>query len=200
MADRLESTLQLVRGAQEGDRRALDDLFARYLPRVRQIVALRLGYRLRDFATHEDIVQESLLKAFRNLDRFEPRSEGSFRNWLARCVVNSANDWFRRQRAERRGGGRVRPMSSLESEDITTIVFAGPDPTPSAVFRGRELAERIEDAMLAMKEHHREVLLLRLFCEMSYEEIGESLGIREPATVRKVFSRALARLREACEA
>ena len=49
-----------------------------------------------------------------------------------------------------------------------------------------------------MKEHWREVILMRLFCEMSYREIGDELGIREETTVRKLFSRAIAELRRRC--
>jgi RNA polymerase sigma-70 factor (ECF subfamily) len=195
----LETTLRLVREAQAGDDRALESLFARYLPRVRHMVALRLGYRLRDFATHEDIVQEALLRAFENLERFEERSEGSFRNWLARCVQNVVNDHFRRAGAAKRGGGKVRLASSYESEDLSAIVFAGKDPTPSAIISKEELVDKIESSLLGMKEHHREVILLRLFCDMSYAEIGEAIGVREEATVRKLYSRAIAELRKRCE-
>ena len=84
-----DPTTCLVLAAQGGDRDALEGLFRRYLPRVRQIVALRLGYSLRDFADSEDLVQEALLNVFRNLDRFGARSEGRFRYWLTRCVANS---------------------------------------------------------------------------------------------------------------
>lgn len=194
----LETTFQLVERAQGGDREAMESLFARYLPRVRQIVALRLGYRLKDLEAHEDIVQEGLLKAFQNLDRLEQRSAGSFRNWLSRCVVNAANDYLRRGRADKRGGGKVRAFSSLQSEDMSTIIFAGSDPTPSAVVGQKELQAVVEGAMLGLKEHHREIIILRLFCEMSYEEIGRTLGIEQEATVRKVFSRAMSELRTAC--
>src|SRR5262245_38872233 len=52
----LETTLRLVRGAQAGDRVALEALFERYLPRVQRIVSLRLGCPLKDFAGYEDLV------------------------------------------------------------------------------------------------------------------------------------------------
>ncbi|MEM7231958.1 MAG: sigma-70 family RNA polymerase sigma factor [Planctomycetota bacterium] len=199
MSHDFASTVSLVRDAQGGSSDALDQLFERYLPRVRQIVALRLGYRLRDLATHEDIVQESLLKTFQSLDGFEQRSEGSFRSWLASCVVSSANDYFRRARAEKRGGGKVRAFSSYQGEDITTILFQGNDPTPSAEVGKKEALERVEQVLIDLKEHHREVIVLRLFCEMSYEEIGKEIGIAEEPTVRKLFSRAMAELRKRCE-
>ena len=194
--DDFEATINLVHAAQDGDRRAEEDLFERYLPRVRQIVALRMGYRLQDFATYEDHVQEAMLKAFQNLDKFEQRSEGTFRNWIARCVANSMHDTFRRQNAEKRGGGKVREASAYENEDMTQTLFAGNDPTPSAIYRGKELLEKIESALLELKEHHREAIILRRFCEMDYAEVAEQMGFEDETTVRKVFSRAMKKLKE----
>ncbi len=176
----------------------MEELFARYLPRVRQIVALRLGYRPSDFANHEDIVQEALLTAFKNLDHYEERSEATFRNWVSQCVANTTRDYFRRATAEKRGGGRVRSFGSFESENLSAIVFEGKEPTPSAIVGRKELVAKIEATLLEMKEHWREVILMRLFCEMSYREIGDELGIREETTVRKLFSRAIADLRRLC--
>jgi RNA polymerase sigma-70 factor (ECF subfamily) len=195
MAGEFSTTIDLVRQAQAGDRQAVEALFARYLPRVRQIVALRLGLRPSRIDEHEDIVQEALLKTFLNLESYEERSDATFRNWVSQCVVNAIRDHFRRTGAEKRGAGRVRPFSSFKSEDVSTIVFAGKDPTPSAILSRKELADKIEEAILAMKEHWREVIVQRLFCEMSYEEIGRAMGIREEATVRKLFSRAMAELK-----
>lgn len=195
----LHQTVSLVRKAQGGDRQAMEDLFARYLPRVRQIVALRLGMAPSAFGQHEDLVQDSLLKTFQNLDKYEPRSDATFRNWIAHCVTNSIRDHFRRSQADKRGGGKVRSFGSFESEDLSVIVFEGKSPTPSAIVGQREILANIEKTLLEMKEHWREVILMRLFCEMSYDEIGEELGIREEATVRKLFSRALADLKKRCE-
>src|SRR5262245_12995939 len=91
-------TILLVRAAQRGDAEALEALFTRYLPRVRQIVALRLGWRLRQLLEVDDIVQEVLLDAFQGLGQFEPRSEGSFRNWLARTVEREIVDTSRTEK------------------------------------------------------------------------------------------------------
>jgi RNA polymerase sigma-70 factor (subfamily 1) len=195
-SEAFDSTVSLVRASQRGSREALEQLFTRYLPRVRQIVSLRLGYRLRDLADREDLVQDSLLNVFEKLDRFEETSEGTFRNWLACCVENSIRAHFRKAGAKKRGEGKVRPLGSFGREDLTATVFAGKTPSPSAIARGRELAEEIEGALLGLKEHQREVILLRRFCEMSYGEIAIAMGFSEEATARKVFSRALRKLEE----
>ena len=198
MDEPLQHTISLVRDAQAGDSAAMEQLFARYLPRVRQIVALRLGMRPSALSAHEDIVQEALLNTFKNLERYEERSEATFRNWISQCVANSIRDYFRRANAEKRGGGRVKPFGSFEGEDMTAIVFPGDEASPSSLYGRKELVERIETHLLEMKEHWREVVVLRLFCEMSYREIGDAMGIREEATVRKLFSRAVGELKRRC--
>ena len=198
MDDQLESTLQLVRQAQAGDRGAMEALFSRYLPRVRQIVALRLGYRTADFGAHEDLVQDALLKTFENLEKYESRSDATFRNWIAQCVVNCIRDQARRSVAKKRGEGKVRPFGSYQSEDLDTIVFAQPGPSPSSICDRKEALERVEQALLEMKEHWREVIIQRLFCQMSYREVADAMGIAEESTVRKILSRALAELRRRC--
>ena len=196
MDDTFETTMSLVHAAQEGDRGALEDLFTRYVPRVRQIVALRLGYRLNDFADGEDLVQEALLDIFQNLDRFEETNECTFRNWLAVCVANSVRQHFRKAGAKKRGGGKVLRVGNFGTDDLGTVVFAGTGPSPSAIVRGRELAENVEEALLSMKEHHREVIVLRRVCGMTFADVARTMGFGKESTARKVFSRAIERLKE----
>lgn len=186
-------TEHLVRSAQEGDARAVEDLFKRYLPRVRQIVALRLGYRQTDFSTLEDLVQEALLRVFENLDKYVPSSEASFRNWIATCVANTIRNCQRDARAAKRGGGRVLAFGELAPENIASSIFSGKGPTASALFAGKEALERLEAALLNLEERERELIILRRLCEMSYSEIADVLGLTEVAA-RQAFHRAASRL------
>lgn len=188
-------TIDLVRAAQGGNRGAMEALFERYLPRVRQIVALRLGYGWRRFAAYEDLVQEALLRVFQKLDRFEERPEGTFRNWVAVCVANSVRNSLRNENPARPGGGRIISIEGTSPEDTASLLL-GKDPGPSSICRGQELLELIEKALLAMKDEHREAILLRRFCEMSYGEIAAALGLPSEVAARKAVSRAIADLRE----
>ena len=110
-----EQTVNLVRRAQTGDARASAALFERYLPIVGQIVALRVGKPMRDFGEDEDIVQQSLLNALRQLGGLEFHSEGAFRNWMVQLVENTIRDHLRRQNAQKRGGGRVKPFAAYRT-------------------------------------------------------------------------------------
>jgi len=193
----LRNTISLVKSAQQGSRKALEDLFCRYLPRVRQIVALRLGYRQRLFVEVEDIVQDTLLKVFEGLHRFEQRSEGSFRNWLARCVECQIVDSAREMGAKKRGAGGAKRFADIRGETLTSSVFPAEGPTPSKVAQGKEAQEKLEEALLGLPQHYREVIVLRQLCEMSYPEIAKTMGFNEEASARKACSRALQKLREA---
>jgi RNA polymerase sigma-70 factor, ECF subfamily len=192
------ATIDLVRAAQAGDRGAIEALFERYLPRVRQIVALRLGYGWRRLSVYEDLVQEAMLRVFQKLDRFEERPEGTFRNWVAVCVANSVRNSLRKESPPRPGGARVVSIDET-GPDETASLLLGKGPGPSTVCRGKELLDRIEQALLDMKEEHREAILLRRFCEMSYGEVAAALGLPSEVAARKVVSRAAADLRERLE-
>lgn len=192
-------TIGLVGAAQKGDRGALETLFARYLPRVRQIVALRLGQRQRQFLEVEDVVQETLWTVFRDLDRFEHTTEGGFRNWVAKCVECKIVDLARSAEAKKRGGGKVRRFGDFARESLSDSIFAGKSPTPSQVAQAEETEERLEKALLALPDHYREVIILRQLCEMSYPEVARALGFREEAAARKACSRALAKLKALLE-
>jgi len=191
-----QTTVFLVRAAQKGEGQALEDLITRFLPFVRRIVALRMGKRLRSFLDHEDILQEVLIKIFQGIDRFAERSEGSFRNWLSRCVECELTDSARKARAKKRGGGNVIRFGDCSSSLPLSSVIPARSPTASAILRGKEMEERIEEALLEMPKQYREVIILRILCGMSYQEVARTMGFAQESTARKAFSRALRKLEE----
>lgn len=192
--DATNNTTVLVSAARDGDRLALERLFERYLPRVRQIVAVRMGKRLRAIAEVEDLVQDAMVKVLQGLGSYEPRSEGSFRSWLARCVQNAIVDRAREQEAAKRGAGKLRRFADLGSTRLSDSVFAGKDPTASAILRGKEFEERLEEALLGLEEHQREIIVLRYLCEMPYEEVASAMGFQEVTSARRACARAVHKL------
>jgi RNA polymerase sigma-70 factor (ECF subfamily) len=192
---KIEETLFQVRAARGGNAQALNSLFARYLPRVQQIVALRLNRPLREcWQEIQDLAQESMLEAFLHLDRFEQGSEGSFRNWIATIVVNNVRDASRRSAAQKRGAGKVKPMADAV-EDSSEGMFVQ-DSRPSAVLYASELEEARERALLELTERHREAVILRHLCEMSYEEMADTMRLKSVAAARALSHRATDNLRE----
>jgi RNA polymerase sigma-70 factor (ECF subfamily) len=192
----LAATVALVAAAQAGDRAALDELFARYLPRVRRIAAVRMGRTAAQFLELDDLVQESMLDAFRSLQSGQHRSEGSFCNWLARCVEHNLRDLLRRRRAAKRGGGRELRQADAAASGSWAAALPGREPTPSQAAAAQELDDRIERALLALNQRYREILVLRIGCGLSARESAAEIGAATVADAQKLFERARRRLAE----
>jgi RNA polymerase sigma-70 factor (subfamily 1) len=193
--DPLAQTAEQVRAAKEGSPSALDELFTRYLPEVRAIVAARMGKRLRELADQEDLVQESMRAAIAGLERFEHRSEGSFRHWLAVCVENAVRQEARRLNARKRGAGRVQRLADLEQTRLAESLFQAVGPSVSQQARAHETEERIEQALLELAPRYREVIVLRVHGELSYLEIAEAMQLPSDDTANTLFLRARQKLR-----
>src|SRR5512138_714268 len=105
-----ESTSRLLARARDGDTRALDTLFARYLPPLRRWASGRLPRWARDISDTHDLVQETLLHTFRTVRGFEPRHEGALQAYLRRAVMNRIRDEIRKREAR---GERVPVQSEI---------------------------------------------------------------------------------------
>ena len=125
----------------------------------------------------EDLMQETMLCAFRNLDTYRP--EGKFRAWVFRIAVNQARDWLRRRKRA--------PV---------TVPDDGPpaaDAPPDADALARERAQRVEQALERLPEADREVLVMRYYGEMTFKTIAQATD--EPlGTVLARAHRALRKL------
>src|SRR5687767_12315326 len=93
---REEASVELIRRAKTGDADALGHLVNRYLPRLRRWAAGRLPVTARDLGDTNDVVQEAVIRTFRNLDRFEERGEGALQAYLRQAVMNRIRDEIRR--------------------------------------------------------------------------------------------------------
>jgi RNA polymerase sigma factor (sigma-70 family) len=153
-----------------------------------------MGWRLRQLVEIDDIVQEVFLDVVKGLDRFEVRSEGSFRNWLARCVEREIVDTARTQTRQKRGGGAVRRLGDYDASLLRSSIFGADRDTPSQHMRAGELAEQIEEALLEMPAHERDLIVLRALCGMSYREVAAEFGLSREETLRVAYSRALRKL------
>lgn len=171
----------------------MEELFERLLPRVRKCVALRMGCRERELCDREDLVQETLLDAFRSLKRFEQQKEGALCHWLATLVQNNLADQQRRRATRKRDRGRLVPPAA-RPHVLSDSVFGVEHVTPRDHLEAAELEMRLEDALLALGERERRVIELRRICDLSFEEIAKELGFGSVSSARSLFSRAMAEL------
>ena len=163
--------VELLRKAVGGDGRAFHVLVDRHAHRMYRIAVSLVG----SATDAEDVVQETFAGAFKGIGKFEGRS--SVKTWLTRILFAQAAKW-RRDRV-----GRV--MRSIEGVE------------PSVVGDGGAAEVRIDlhAALKKLSPEHREVLVLREFEGLSYEEIAEVLGTPR-GTIESRLHRARNELRE----
>jgi RNA polymerase sigma factor (sigma-70 family) len=165
-----------------GDRDALAPLMERH---SRRIYRIALAY-LRRPDDALDVVQETFVKAYRNVARWDPASEVA--PWLTRIAVNQSIDTYRRRR-------RRMEMESPLPEGDRWEMAGGEGMSPERGVLGREAAERISSALRSLPETQRSVFVMRHYDEMSLEEIAKALDLRL-GTVKSSLHRALHRLRD----
>jgi len=162
---------------------------------VRRIVALRMGCRESELWDREDLVQETMLDAFRSLDDFEDRHESALCHWLATLVQNNLRGHQRWRKAVKRDARRVRRAKG-RSTVLTDTVLGHDSTTPSRIAQAAELERQVETALLALDERQRRVIELRKLCELTFEEIAKELEFSSASSARSLFSRAMSELAE----
>ena len=158
----------LIERGLNGDAHALNTLFARNNRALYQ-TALRVLGNPEDA---EEALQEGLLSAYRNLRRFERRSQ--FSTWLTRIVINAA--------LMRRRSKLARPAVSLDdlsSESETPLAerFADEGPDPEQLYAGTELRERVDKKLGEISPLLRTAFWLREIEGLSAEEAAQILGV-----------------------
>jgi RNA polymerase sigma-70 factor, ECF subfamily len=175
----------LVSTAKSGDTDAFIELSERHSRRVFQ-EAYRI---LRNWEDAEDVLQESLMRAFSHLKDFQERS--SFSTWLTRITINCALMMLRKKRGcfEMSLDGTDEPGGICERWEIAS---SAENPESSLVRREREALLR--ESMLQLPPLCRQAVELWQVREYSAREIAEALGISVPA-VKSRLSRARMTLR-----
>jgi RNA polymerase sigma-70 factor (ECF subfamily) len=161
---------KLIRAGQRGDAQAIETLFRRYHRPLFQ-TALRVLGNAEDA---EDALQDGLLSAYRNMKRFEGRSQ--FSTWLTRIVINAA--------LMKRRSAKARPAISLddtqhEDEIPPSERFADGGPNPEQVYAGTEIREMIDENLEELSPLLRSAFVLREVQGYSTGEAAKKLGVTE---------------------
>jgi len=188
MPDQTEANL-LAR-CRRGDSAAWDELFdLHYAPAMRFVFTLGHSFTQEDA---EEICQEAFLSVIRNLHSFHGKSQ--FQTWLFRIAANKARDYRERQVAVKRGGGQT-PISLQAEHPETGLVIDPPSnlPGPDGALLRSEQAALIHVALEQLGEPCREIIELRYFGDLSYDELSVTLDLN-PKTVSSRLSKCLDRL------
>ncbi len=162
LPDTAETEKRLVSRAQQGDEVAFGKLAERYSTRL-----WRTLYRItRDCDAAYDAVQEALIRAWKNIGRFEGRSR--FYTWLTRIGINEAYRGLRRRQDE-----------PLEMIDLVGERVPGWGNQPDEVFESREFLRAVDKALVELPLDYRSAVILRDVEGLSTAEAAETLEIGE---------------------
>jgi RNA polymerase sigma-70 factor (ECF subfamily) len=139
----------------------------------------------------EDVVQETFLKAYKQLSRFESRA--NFGTWLHRIAVNCSIDLIR-SRPHRESGHDASDLDQFSAGDADRPAQASPE----RLMLSAEVQERVTAAMSSLSRMERAAFVLRHFEGQSIEEISRMLGLKTNATKHSVF-RAVKKMRVALD-
>jgi RNA polymerase sigma-70 factor (ECF subfamily) len=171
--------------ARDGDSEAFRALVDRHSRAV-----YRLAHRMTGNPQDaEDVVQETFLKAYRQLGRFESRA--NFSTWLHRIAVNCSIDVIR-SRPHREAGHDPSDLDQFGADDHP----GGRPLSPERLMLSTEVQDRVNAAMASLSRMERAAFVLRHFEGQSIEEISRVLGLKTNATKHSVF-RAVRKMRAA---
>lgn len=173
-----------VARARQGDHDAFRVLVDRHSRSV-----YRLAFRMTGTPHDaEDVVQETFIRAYRQLSRFEARANVS--TWLYRIAFNCAVDFLR---------SRPRRESATEADVLERMAPSASGPTMDDLVYAGEIGERMQQALSDLSEKERAAFLMRHYHGCSIEEIGSTLGMKTNATKHSIF-RAVKKMRVALQA
>jgi RNA polymerase sigma factor (sigma-70 family) len=185
-----DSEAPLIARCRLGEERAWDALFdLHYAAAARFVFQLSPGFSREDA---EEICQETFLAVIKNIGSFHGGSR--LQTWIFRIAANKARDYRERQQAAKRGGGQI--VVSLQEEngdESLPLQVPSPLPGPDALLLRAEGAAQMGEALERLEEPCREVIQLRYFADLSYDEIADELKLN-PKTVSSRLSKCLDRL------
>ena len=185
-----DAETQLLVRCRRNEAAAWDELFDLHYD-----AACRFIFHLHNDLTREDaeeIAQEVFLSVIKNLDSFHGQSQ--FQTWLFRIATNKARDFAEKKRAAKRGGGQTPiPLHAQDLENGLSLDVPSDNPGPDALLMSAEQLVLVRETLDALGEPCREIIELRYFGDLSYEELSQTLELNAK-TVSSRLSKCLDQL------
>lgn len=197
----VDSLLAQARGGEDQHIGRLLQLYRNYLT---ILATAQLDARLRRRMSPSDLVQETMLGAYRDFRKFRGETEGELIAWLRQILIHCLHHAYEMHfQAGRRD---IRREISLDEVDRSSNRLAGIEQalatqgeSPSAPVRDRERAVAIADKLAKLRPDYRDVIVLRNLRGLSFEEIAQRMN-RKAGAVRMLWLRAMERFRQLHEA
>lgn len=194
----IQDVLQKAKG---GDQDSVGELLAVYRGYLLGIAAARLDPRIRARCNPSDVVQETLLEAYRDFHQFRGGLEREFLAWIRQILANNLARMVEvhllTDKRDLRREIRIDPVPDASSSRLENREhwFTDNEATPSSVLQKKEQLSVVLERIGKLPSHHRDVLLLRHIEDLPFEEVAKRLG-KSTGAVRMIWLRALERMRE----
>lgn len=171
----LDQEIELIVGAQRGDQDSLAELYNEYFPKIYKFIF----YKTQHKETAEDLTSQTFGKALESLSKFDTK-QGYFSAWLYRIARNNVIDYYRKKK----------PQADIEIDQIN---IANQESMEEKI-SNKQLLEKIQKNLGDLKPEQREIIVMRVWNELSYKEIAGILNKTEDSC-KMAFSRAIKTLR-----
>ncbi len=189
--------------AQQGNSEAMGDLLAWYGNYLNVLAVTHLDRRLRSRINPSDLVQETMLAAYRDLRDFRGTCEPEFMGWLRQILIHCLHRAVDvHVKAEKRDVRREKhipdAIGATDSHSIDVeLALATDDATPSQCAVAEERATALANELAKLPADYRDVILFRNFEGLSFDEIAKRMH-RTPTAARMLWLRAMDKLRDSC--
>ena len=163
--------IQLIEQYKTWDTHAFGLIYEKYIDQIYKFVYFKVSSK--DIA--EDIVSESFIKGLNSLEKFVPKTESSLKSWLYTIAYNNVKDYYRTKKEE------------IDIEEVFNIC------TKECFWENLDNKEKLKeviDFLATLKEEQREILIMRIWNDLSYKEISEITG-KSVDNCKKIVSRVL---------
>jgi RNA polymerase sigma-70 factor (ECF subfamily) len=189
---------ELIQGARRGDAECRERLFALCRSYLGFAARAQAESWLKVKVDASDLVQQTLLEAHRDFDRFEGQSEQEWLAWLKRILAHNVADFIRRFRGTAKR--QVRREVPLRAPADSDMAWGAPEPaapgrTPSQEFLLLDNELRMAAALSELPPDYQEVIVLRNLERLSFNEVAERMGRSRPA-VQMLWMRAIKKLQD----
>jgi len=179
------SDAELVRRFKEGERSAFAEIVRRYQDRVYTMCLRWMG----DQQVAEEVAQDVFLALFRSLSGF--RGDAQLSTWIYRVVINHCKN--RRLYRRRRHADAHEPLEGVPQEESPDRQIADSGPATDAPLHAAQAGAVLNEALGALDEEQRQIIVLREMQDLSYEEIADILELPR-GTVKSRLHRARSEL------
>jgi RNA polymerase sigma-70 factor (ECF subfamily) len=197
MPSESRDTNELLESVRRGEPGAVDKLLAAQREPLKRMIDLRLDPALAARLDASDVVQEVLLEVSRRLADYLREPTMPFHLWLRHIAKDHMIDAHRHHRlAQRRSLDRERaPIAGSDRSSLDILAqFRDPELTPASAAVRQELERRVSEAIAALDDEDREIILMRNCEQLSNQEVATVLGLSEPAASMRHL-RAVRRLK-----